>query len=161
MSILTRFFRKSIERAVEERMATQCPDEIEPQKEIHVTNLYQNVEDPKLRQCIVNGKEALFCRWNIWNSCVLGMIEYGDGQVEEVAPSKIKFCDHNDLWYTNTPLFKLCEKFGWDTEKLLNYALSIARSAELCNSCEYPCDVTNDNLNCKVALVKILNSHLT
>lgn len=65
----------------------------------------------ELRPCIINGKKALFHRWTEFNKVVaggitpidpppgqikytLGLIEYEDGQVEEVAPHKIKFIDN-------------------------------------------------------------------
>lgn len=53
------------------------------------------------RQCLVNGRKALFHKWiesnnlaDIFQKRTLGLIEYDDGQVAEVVPTKIKFCDN-------------------------------------------------------------------
>lgn len=69
------------------------------------------------RPCLVGNKKALFHRWNEFNKPVpggitpidpppgqikytLGLVEYSDGQVEEVAPHKIKFIDNKMQEYS-------------------------------------------------------------
>lgn len=70
------------------------------------------IKTSEYRPCIVNGKKALFHKWNEFAKVVeaspliggspagqikytLGMVEYEDGTVEEVLPRHIKFLDHN------------------------------------------------------------------
>ena len=59
------------------------------------------IKTSEYRPCIVNGKKALFHRWNEYinvvkeSKYIFGMVEYEDGTVEEVAPHLIKFLDHN------------------------------------------------------------------
>lgn len=70
------------------------------------------IKTSEYRPCIVNGKKALFHRWTelsnvVSESCLrggnlagqikytLGIVEFEDGTVEEVAPYLIKFLDHN------------------------------------------------------------------
>ena len=74
------------------------------------------IELNEYRPCIVGERKALFHRWTEFNNTVpggltpidpppgqikytLGLIEYEDGQVEEVAPHKIKFIDEKILQY--------------------------------------------------------------
>ncbi len=53
------------------------------------------------RPCFVNERKALFHKWiesnnlaDIFQRSTLGLIEYEDGQVDEVVLAKIKFCDN-------------------------------------------------------------------
>lgn len=62
-----------------------------------------NVEDIKIinseyRLCIVKEKRALFHKWVHTKNLLeqefeVGIVEYENGQVEEVTPNNIKFCD--------------------------------------------------------------------
>lgn len=69
------------------------------------------IEQNEYRPCIVGERKALFHRWTEFNNTVpggitaidpppgqikytLGLIEYENGQVEEVKPYKIKFIDN-------------------------------------------------------------------
>ena len=64
----------------------------------------------KLRPCLVNEKQAFFHRWINHSQPVaagsapagiiaytLGLIEYEDGQVDEVPPKAIKFLNRNEV----------------------------------------------------------------
>ena len=53
----------------------------------------------KIRPCLVENKKALFHKWvHIKNllgqEFEVGIVEYENGQVEEVTPNNIKFCDN-------------------------------------------------------------------
>lgn len=63
------------------------------------------------RRCMVDGKKAMFHRWNERSDVVdgepagqirftLGIVEYEDGGVDEVYPCAIKFCDDRvkEVW---------------------------------------------------------------
>lgn len=53
----------------------------------------------EVRPCIVDKKKALFHKWIHTKNLLgqefeLGLIEYENGQVAEVTPNKIVFCDY-------------------------------------------------------------------
>ena len=53
----------------------------------------------KLRTCLVKNKKALFHKWIhiknlIGQEYEVGLVEYENGEVEEVTPENIKFCDY-------------------------------------------------------------------
>lgn len=65
----------------------------------------------ELRPCLVKGAKALFHKWVDYQKpvpggitpidpppgqikCTFGLVEYENGQVEEVSPNKIEFCDN-------------------------------------------------------------------
>ena len=52
----------------------------------------------ELRPCYINSKKALFHRWIHTKNLLgqefeVGIVEYENGQIEEVTPNNIKFCD--------------------------------------------------------------------
>lgn len=53
----------------------------------------------EMRPCLVKGKKALFHQWSHTKNLLgqefeVGIVEYEDGQVEEITPNNIKFCDN-------------------------------------------------------------------
>ena len=67
---------------------------------------FSNIEiKEKLRPCFVKNKKALFHKWvhkkNIYQEeFEVGIVEYENGQVEEVRPNNIKFCDNEIYEYS-------------------------------------------------------------
>ena len=61
---------------------------------------FSNIEiKEKLRPCFVKNKKALFHKWVHMKNLLgqefeVGIVEYENGQVEEVTPDNIKFCDN-------------------------------------------------------------------
>ena len=60
---------------------------------------------PELRPCLVKGEKALFHHWvHIHDICKneyeVGIVEYENGEVEEVTPNNIKFCDNKITQYS-------------------------------------------------------------
>ena len=54
---------------------------------------------PELRPCFVKDKKALFHKWVHTKNLLgqefeVGIVEYENGQVEEVTSNNIKFCDN-------------------------------------------------------------------
>lgn len=52
----------------------------------------------EIRPCLVKDKKALFHKWVHTKNLLgqefeVGIVEYEDGQVEEITPDNIKFCD--------------------------------------------------------------------
>ena len=53
----------------------------------------------EMRPCYVKEKKALFHQWSHTKNLLgqefeVGIVEYEDGQVEEITPNNIKFCDN-------------------------------------------------------------------
>ncbi len=54
---------------------------------------------PELRPCLVKDKKALFHKWGHTKNLLgqefdVAIVEYEDGQIEEVTPNNLKFCDN-------------------------------------------------------------------
>ncbi len=61
----------------------------------------------ELRPCYINRKKALFHRWVHTKNLLgqefeVGIVEYENGQIEEVTPNNIKFCDDKLKEYSFT-----------------------------------------------------------
>lgn len=51
------------------------------------------ISDIEYRPCYVRGKKALFHKYIKILESTIALVEYEDGQVDEVDPILIKFCD--------------------------------------------------------------------
>ena len=61
---------------------------------------------PELRPCLVKDKKALFHKWGHTKNLLgqefdVAIVEYEDGQIEEVTPNNLKFCDNNEFERSN------------------------------------------------------------
>lgn len=59
----------------------------------------------EVRPCYINGKKALFHLWvkkyDIFkNEYFNGLVEYENGNVEEISADLIRFCDHKTREYS-------------------------------------------------------------
>lgn len=57
------------------------------------------ISSNEYRPCLVNNKKALFHKWVHTKNLLgqefeVGIVEYESGQVEEITPNNIKFCDN-------------------------------------------------------------------
>lgn len=84
------------------------------------------ITDSEYRLCTVDGKKALFHRWELYSKVVgasalvggssagqvsytLGIVEYEDGTIDRVFAERIKFCDGKVIEEWNTSANTLTE----------------------------------------------------